>query len=283
MSPGARWRLLAPILFAGAILVTASLPGAPTGRITGVHVVLAANPNKTPPGKRKPTPTPRPTPTPTPKTTPRPTPTPTPKTTPRPTPRPTPQATPRKTSAPVATATPRATHAQRGTTQPSNATPRAPGAIGSVVPAASAMPAAAAGPVSTAGPSSTGSGQSVGEGGVPIGLFGLALLGGTGLLFALYRRRKRAPDEPAIDAASGSLTPLEGFTDPLLEAMASSARAKGRRVGSRKGADDADPPVSTWVRRLDAEINGLVDLRAIPAPPPHERGDSAVGDSSISA
>lgn len=271
MSPGARWRLLAPILLAGAILVTSSLPGAPTGRITGVHVVLAANPNKTPPGKRKPTPTPQPTPTATPKAT------------PRPTPRPTPQATPRKTSAPAATATPRATYAQRETTQPSTATPRAPGATGSATPAASVMPAAAAGPISTAGPSSTGTAQSVGEGGVSIGLIGLGLLGGAGVFFALYRRRKRAPDEPMIGATPGSLTPVEGFADPLLEAMASSARAKGRRVGFTKQADDAGPPVSTWVRRLDAEINGLVDLRAIPTPPPHERGDGAVGDRPISA
>jgi hypothetical protein len=96
------------------------------------------------------------------------------------------------------------------------------------------------------------------------------------MFFARYRRRNRAPDEPMIGASPGSLIPLEGLVDPLLEAMATSARAQGRRGGSTKQVDDAAPPVSAWVRRLDAEINGLVDLRAIPTPPPHERGDRAI-------
>ena len=80
-----------------------------------------------------------------------------------------------------------------------------------------------------------------------------------------------------------SLVHLEVLADPLLEAMASSARADGRRGGSKKGPQDGHPPVATWVKRLDAEINVLADLRDVPSPPPHEQTNHHVGDRSVSA
>jgi hypothetical protein len=271
MIRGPRPRLLAPVLLTGAILVTFSLPTPPF--VTGVHVVQAANPTKTPPGKGNPKATPRPTATPTPR--------PTAKPTPQPTPAPTPRSTPRRTATPAAVATPRqTTETKQSSTKPPGATPSESAAVvptGSAVAGPGGVPAPISNPPGdgTAGPIDQG-------GGAPIGLIGLALVCGGGVFLALYRRRGGRPDEP-VSRDPGSPTHIEVLADPLLEAMASSARAGGRRVGSGKRTDHGGPPVNSWVRRLDAEINGLVDLRALASPPPHERDEDVVSDEPRSA
>jgi hypothetical protein len=120
--------------------------------------------------------------------------------------------------------------------------------------------------------------------GVVLGIVPLGLVGGGGGLFALYRRRsKRQPDEPGIVEDPPFVPRLESLADPLLEAIASSARADGRRGGSKKPLLDDEEPSPAWVKRLDAEINVLADLRAAPSPPPHDRTAATVGDQSLSA
>ena len=273
----ARFRIVSPFLLALGLVTVLTLPTSPSVGVAGVSEVRAANPNKTPPAKGKPTPTPQPTPTPIPKptstTTPAPSPTPTPQ--PTPTSRPTAPATARPTSE-TATPTPTPPTSRPGTPTPSpSAVPFGLGGTG--VGAGPDVSPSQASPVGATGSSDQG-------GGSGLGFIAFGLIGGGGVFLVLYgRRRRRQPDEPRMADDQRSLVHLEVLADPLLEAMASSARAAGGRGGSKKGPQDGHPPVATWVKRLDAEINVLADLRDVPSPPPHEQTNHHVGDRSISA
>jgi hypothetical protein len=143
-----------------------------------------------------------------------------------------------------------------------------------VVATSIASPAISAGTVSA---QRNGIGQ-----GAMLGII-IAVACGGGLLFALYRRRIARPlQEPAIAADPVYVPRLEVLADPLLEAMASTARAKRPRKASTKALIDDEPRVAAWVKRLDAEINTLADLRASPSPPPHDPVDTSAGSRTQS-
>ncbi|MDO8485324.1 MAG: hypothetical protein Q7S35_10325 [Candidatus Limnocylindrales bacterium] len=99
----------------------------------------------------------------------------------------------------------------------------------------------------------------------------LGLLGAGAVAFAVFRRRTDEQNAEPITrddpASSPDPMPWAGnLDDPLLEAMASTAKQRGRRGAIPPGAD-TPTPIATWVKRLDAEINVLADLAALPAPP----------------
>lgn len=100
----------------------------------------------------------------------------------------------------------------------------------------------------------------------------------------MIARRKRDEDAPGTDpddrapnAPAPHLPTLGMFEDPLLEAMAVSARANGRGIRTGRGSEAGmrKPPdsthVATWVKRLDADMQVMADLQAAPSPPPHRR------------
>jgi len=110
----------------------------------------------------------------------------------------------------------------------------------------------------------------------------------------MIARRKRdqdptgaGPDDRVPNAPAPHLPVLGMFEDPLLEAMAVSARATGRGIRAGRGSEAGmrPPPdgthVATWVKRLDADIQVMADLQAAPSPPPHRRHES-MDDSALS-
>jgi hypothetical protein len=106
---------------------------------------------------------------------------------------------------------------------------------------------------------------------------------GGGLMVAVSRRRgRRRSNELAIDDPL-PFPQFDVLADPLLEAMASSARANGGRHGSKKGLPVGEASVATWVKRLDAEINAMSDLHAAPSPPPHGRYPDPDADQTLTA
>jgi hypothetical protein len=149
------------------------------------------------------------------------------------------------------------------------------------VPTASVEATGVAGPTASASavPAVGATDSSDQGGGLAIGLVALGLIGGGGALFFVFYRRRRGtqPDEPLV-SDDLTIAHLEVFADPLLEAMASSARSEERRGRPKKRLEEGKQPVSAWVRRLDSEINVLTDLRTVPSPPPHDRSaDVSVG------
>jgi hypothetical protein len=84
--------------------------------------------------------------------------------------------------------------------------------------------------------------------------------------------RRRTDDENAQPTTRVDLESADpsswagGLNDPLLEAMATSARQRGRRAAIPQGPD-TPTAIASWVKRLDAEMNVLADLADLPASP----------------
>jgi hypothetical protein len=116
----------------------------------------------------------------------------------------------------------------------------------------------------------------------------LGLLGAGAVAIAMLRRRTDEENaEPTTrndPASSPDPMPSMGtLDDPLLAAMASTAKQRGRR-GAIPPDAGTPTPIAAWVKRLDAEINVLVDLAAVPASPTGRQTPTRPGDDkSLSA
>lgn len=249
------------------LAVAFCLPLTVPGGLIGMPDAQAGNPGKTPPAKGKPTPVPtpkptqRPTPRPTPKPTAQPTAQPTPRATPRPTAKPTQKPAAQATPKPTAKPTPRPAGGATAKPQPGASQPQAtdPSGTGSTQPSGSPEPELAVAVAS--------GGSLLG----PVLIGGVGLFGGGGILFGLARRRRSPADEPENVEPRRHVPAPGAFADPLLEAMAVTARASGPRTESRAAPGADGRRAAAWVRRLDAEINVMADLKAAPTPPPHVR------------
>lgn len=270
LSDPVRSRLAVALVLTLALVGLVALPASAPGWPSAVTDANAAQPGKTPPAKGKPTP--KPTARPTPRPTPRPT-SPPSTTNPTATPKPAPRSTPKP--APARTATP------KPAVGPAGVAPSAPPVTGGSEPSASTR-------------ALQGAGSEGASTGIAYAAAALAALGGGFLAFAIARRRRRSGDAVAADAPNvvpflltDASSHADLLADPLLEAMASTARASGRGGRSGVAAGGGAPVTPAWVQRLDADVAGLADRQHAPAPPPHRhdhrRRRHVVADGDLEA